>query len=676
MGYIMYFCYGIVHNYLLAILIFTIIVKFMLLPIGILVQKNSIKMVKMFPEINMIKARYYRNQNKISEQQMLLYKREKYSPLIDLIPLFLQIIILVGVVNVIYNPMTHILHIPDEKTDALTKVYIQEEKVDEEQSGLQVMVAQDILDGNHKGMYSKAANKDTLGKISDLNLSWNGLQLAAVPSKQGGKYIFIPIIAALSAFLLCIAQNMASVLQSEQGIVNQIGTTIFSVMLSLYLGFFVPAGVGFYWIFSNLFAIFQLFLLNYFINPKKYIDYAALEESRKILQYMDGNRDEVKKKKLRDPFQKKCNWDYSRFIRTENKKLVFYAEGKGFYKYFKDIIEEILKKSDIVIHYITSDPEDTVFSLENERFKVYYVNGRKLIYLMLKMDAEIVVMTTPDLEKYHIKRSIVRDDIEYIYIPHGINSGNLTLRKNALDYFDTAFVANQIGIDEMRAVEKYNDAPAKRLVKFGSCLIDNMMDSYEEYCKTTYNHDKKKILIAPSWQMDNIMDVCIEDLLDRMKTNDYQIVVRPHPQYVRHCSERLLLLREKYKGDTNIEFQFDFTSNTIVYEADLLVTDWSSIAFEYAFATLHPVLFVNTPMKIMNLDYDKIDIEPVDLTLRHMVGTTIEVGNYDNLCGIIYDLLTTSKYSKESLADIRNEYLFNIGKSGKVGAAYILKRLE
>ncbi len=675
MGYVMYACYGLVHNYLLAIVLFTILIRVVLLPISIWLHKNSIKMVKMLPDINMIKARYYGNKDKISEQQMKLYKKESYHPLADVIPLLLQVVILLGVVNVIYNPMTHILHIPSEDIKSLVVTYADKENVSLESSGIQVMTAQDIIDGNNLEVYGNAVSSETLNHIRSLNLSWNGFSLAAIPSKSGGIYIAVPFLAAFCALLLCFAQNKVNVLQSEQGMLNKIGTTLLSVLLSLYLGFFVPAGVGFYWICSNLTAIAQLFLLNCLINPKKYVDYQALNESRDLLKYMDGNQDQKKNRLNRDPYQKKCNRDYRRFLKQEDKRLVFYSENKGFYKFFKDMIEEILEHSQLVIDYVTSDPEDNVFQLESERFRTYYVSGRKLIYLMLKMDADMVVMTTPDLEKYHIKRSIVRADIEYVYVPHGINSSNLTLRKNALDYFDTAYVANQNGIDEMRALEEFNEAHKKRLVKFGSCLIDDMILSYGEYCKDIQPAKKKRILIAPSWQTDNIMDVCVDELLNVMKDMDCDIIVRPHPQYVRHCRKQLLELEAQYRDCSNIEFQMDFSSNRVVYEADVLITDWSSIAFEYAFSTLHPVLFINTPMKIMNLDYDKIDITPVDIILRNKVGVSVDLEQISGIKENIEKLLYSSDYSKEQMEKIREQYLFNVGKSGKIGAAYIMKRL-
>ena len=85
--------------------------------------------------------------------------------------------------------------------------------------------------------------------------------------------------------------------------------------------------------------------------------------------------------------------------------------------------------------------------------KVYYKNRHigenRLIVLMMKLEADLCVMTTPDLENFQLKRSYVKKDIEYIYVPHDVNSVNLAFRKEALDHFDTIFAS---GIHNMYAI--------------------------------------------------------------------------------------------------------------------------------------------------------------------------------------------------------------------------------
>ncbi len=505
-----------------------------------------------------------------------------------------------------------------------------------------------------------------------LNMFFLGLDLSVVPSQTGGISIIVPILAALSAWLMCFAQNKANVLQVEQSKVNQISTLLLSVGLSLYLGFFVAAGVGLYWIVGNLLSIVQLYLLNAWINPKKYIDYAELDESKKALdkvkQYSSSSKTGQSKE---DAIREKQ--DYKRFMKYGEKQIVFYSEKNGFYKYFQSVIEIILRKTDIVIHYITSDPKDEVFALANDNFHVYYIGENKLIVLMMKMEADIVCMTMPDLQKYHIKRSMVKNDIEYVYIDHGIGSVNMMLRKHALDYFDTIFASNDLAYREIRAMEKTYHLKEKNLVKWGSGLIDNMIEAYNQ--KKREPNKKKTILIAPSWQDGNLLDLCIDSILEQILKKDYLVILRPHPQYVRHFEEKLLALAERYKAYDNFELQLDFSSNDTVFNADVLMTDWSGIGYEYSFTTLKPTLFINTPMKVMNPDYKEIGVVPFDIEIRDQVGISVETDKLSILGDVIDRLLEGKEYSKEAMAVVRDKYLYNVSKSGPIGADYLIGKL-
>lgn len=620
----MYCCYNLLPNYFISIILFTFSTKMVLLPVSLWVQKNSIKMVKMQPEMNFIRAKYFGNGEKISEEQYELYKREHYQPLADLIPLALQLILLMGVIDVINHPEEHIFR----------------------------------------------------GNPGVLDTMLGSLDLSSIPAEVGGTAYLIPLVAAFSAWFMCFIQNRINVLQSEQGKINQMGTMILSIGLSLYLGFFVKTGVGIYWTFSNLFSVLQLYFLNIIMNPKKYIDYEALEKSREELRSASAFERQNKKKFFeKDPYRKKEKADYKRFFRDYEMQLVFYSEKNGFYKYFQNIIETLLEKSDVVINYITSDPNDIVFEMESERFKPYYIGENKLIVLMMKMEADIVVMTTPDLESFHIKRSLVRKDNEYIYVPHDVNSPNLTFRKEALDHFDTIFSSGPLCTKEIRKREKKYRLPEKRIIEWGSGVIDNMIRSYDAMDQR--EKAVREILIAPSWQKDNILSSCIEEILEKLEGHGYRIIVRPHPQFVRHDADRLEYLRGKFHMDErdDMEMQTDFSSNSTVYQADIVITDWSSIAFEYSFATLKPSLFINTPMKIMNEDYEELGITPIDIELRSRIGKSVDLDQLETLPKVVDELLNNNAFSKESLEKIRNEYIYQIGHSGEVGAEYIMDRL-
>lgn len=671
-GQIMYGCYRIFHNYGISIIVFTVITKIILMPISVLVQKNSIKMVKMYPEMNRIKAKYFGSKDLISEAQYKLYQREKYHPMLDLLPVVLQLVILMGVVDVIYRPISHLLHISKEWINVLTDTYCRISSVSPEIGSIQVQIVDSIQNPVYLDAYRQVVSDDILRAIAGIDMHFLGIDLGAVPSQVWGITVMIPLLAALSSWIMCFAQNKVNVLQAEQGKANQITTLLISVGLSLYLGFFVPAGVGVYWILSNLAAILTLFLLNACINPKHYIDYEALAASRAELEKVQKYSASGTKKK-HDEYAKKEAEDYKRFQKYGEKQLVFYSEKNGFYKYYQNVIETILDKTDITIHYVTSDPKDEVFALANDKFRVYYVGENKLIILMMKLEADMVVMTMPDLQKYHIKRSLVKEDIEYVYLDHGIGSDNLMLRKHALDYFDTIFASNEIGKAEIRAQEKCYGLKEKTIVEFGSCLIDNMIEAHR--ADSSYQNEKPTILIAPSWQEDNILDLCIHEILDQLLGRGYHVIVRPHPQYVRHFEEKLHQLSHQYAEKKDFELQMDFSSNATVFRADILMTDWSSIAYEYSFTTLKPTLFINTPMKVMNPDYEEIGVVPFDIEIRNKIGISVDLDRLNEINALTESLLNDRMFSKEEMEKTRANYLYHVGTSGEIGAKYMIRKL-
>ena len=464
-------CYQLLGNYVLAIIGFTVLTKIILLPVSLWMQRNSIRMVELMPELNDLKIKYYGDKETIAEETQALYKRRHYHQFASMLPMVIQLVLLVGVIEAVRV----------------------------------------LLEGSES-------------------------MLSGYPAQEGGIALLMPLAAGAAALLLGLAQNRFNPLQREQGKAEQWMTNGLSILISLVLGTFVPLGVGVYWIASNLLTIGQQMLLNAVINPKKYVDYEALRRSKAELAKINSLSSHVSKE---DKQREKA--DYKRFFSIANKHLVFYSESSGFYKYFQNIIEALLARSNVVIHYITSDPKDQIFRIAQEqpRIKPYYIGEKRLITLMMKMDADIVVMTMPDLENYHIKRSYVRKDVEYIFLFHGPLSMHMAMRKGCVDHFDTIFSVGPHTTEEVRKIEEVYNLPPKKIVECGYGLLENLRREYLQYSEHAQKDTRIKVLIAPSWQSGNIMEEALEPILDALEGEDIDIVVRPHPQYVRHFSNRI-----------------------------------------------------------------------------------------------------------------------------------------
>ncbi len=678
LGYLLKLCYDIFKDYGVSIIMFTLLTKVVLFPVSLLVQKNSVKMIKMKPELDQLKYQYIDDKDALLEAQSALYKKEKYSPFAGMIPLLIQLPLIFGLIDVVYRPLKHILHMPAEVINAFIEKTKELSGLAELGSSPELKVMQYVANPENAEAFLSLENGALAGmdvsgfmaQMQSINMNFLGIDLSSVPTLAFNLLLLIPVFAGISALVMCIEQNRVNVLQLEQGFFGRWGMTIFMIAFSTYFAFLVPGGVGLYWIFGNLFSIPVMYIVNMIYDPKKYIDYKTLNSMK------EKAKEEARINRENRALSKKYYKEITKGDNFQKMDLVFYSEGSGFYKYFENIIDAILKNSDITITYITSDPKDAIFKKNEPRIKPYYISGNQLITLMMKLECKIVVMTTPDLEKYHIKRSKMKKNIEYIYVDHGCTSLNLTYRTGALDHFDTIFAVSRSQGLEVRAMEALRGTHKKRIVKCGYGLIDNMLEAYNSKEKPV--HEKPVILIAPSWQYDNILDSCIDDIVNDIVCDKYKVIIRPHPQYIKRFPIRMEEMFERYKDKLGDDFiiQTDFSSTDTVYNSDILITDWSAIAFEYSFTTQRPTLFVNTQMKVVNKDYEKISIVPFDITGRNQIGRSVEKSECGEISKTVEDFLAHKDDYAEQIGKLRDEYFYNLGTSGEAGADYIIRRIK
>jgi YidC/Oxa1 family membrane protein insertase len=188
------------------------------------------------------------------------------------------------------------------------------------------------------------------------------------------------------------------------------------------------------------------------------------------------------------------------------------------------------------------------------------------------------------------------------------------------------------------------------------------------------------VLIAPSWQEGNILESCGTNLFEPLLAAGYDVTVRPHPQYIRRYPQKLERLMADCKGydETRFRFQLNFSSNETVFSSDLVVTDWSNIGYEYAMATTKPVLFINTPRKIVNEAWTEADAEKYapDDKIRSLIGITLNPEDVRDQAAQAVDTLIAGRAQyAQTLETVRRERLYHFGESGKYGAQYLIERM-
>lgn len=677
LGFVIYFAYRLTGSYGMAIVAFAIIVKIVIFPVMAIAHRNSIRLLQLQPAIDVLKHRFAGDKEGLNEAQHELFQKERYNPLMGVLPLIVQLFLVMGMLQVMYHPLQHMLRLDSNVIDVLVQALHSIEGVQlgfaEQLDVFEVFagnshVFQSVLGGLPNG-------NEIFNTIAGTELYFLGLNLGATPSLLNPSWeLIIIVLSGIVALIFCLVQNAISPGALSQSARTNRGLTIFTVSLSVYFAWALPVGVGLYWTVGNTAAIGVVLLLNLLFPPKKLAAKAIahIQKTRPTPEQLKKEREQKKEYSIREKH------DIAQF-KSAKKQVVFYALTGGQYRYYKNTIEYILENSDVTVHYLTNDPTDAVLNLEHEHFKSYYASQQKTIRLMLHLDCDIMATTVTCLQIYHMKRSIVRDDIEYIFVPHTLASLHVVMRATACDHFDTVMCVGAHNIAEVRRRETLAKLPKKKLIKAGYGLYDQLATSYESIVAQATTHAKPRILIAPSWQIDNILDLCIDELLPALLGQGYEITIRPHPQYIRLFPERMSALQKQYadyvtKGE--LDFGLNFADNNSVFTADLLITDWSNIAFEFAYCTLKPCVFINTPMKVMNPSYKQYGVEIVDITLRDKVGVSIDVDNISSAKETVTSLLSSKDDYKEQITQVIEQYLYYPRRNGEAGGKYIINQLE
>ncbi|MDR0963973.1 MAG: YidC/Oxa1 family membrane protein insertase, partial [Clostridium sp.] len=201
LGYLMYLCYAIAKNYGVAIILFTLLSKIILFPLSISVQKNSIRMVGLQPKMDEIKAHYAGDKDRIADEQIKLYDGEKYSPAMGCLPTLIQIPLILGLINVIYNPLQHLLHISKDTISLLTAKTAQLLGVSELGAGAELQIIDAIHNPSYANAFMSLQNtipdfSSVFERIQEMDVSFLGLNLGMTPSFLNWTSLsWIPIIS-------------------------------------------------------------------------------------------------------------------------------------------------------------------------------------------------------------------------------------------------------------------------------------------------------------------------------------------------------------------------------------------------------------------------------------------------------------------------------------------------
>ncbi len=318
--------------------------------------------------------------------------------------------------------------------------------------------------------------------------------------------------------------------------------------------------------------------------------------------------------------------DVMRFVQLPEKqrKLVFYSEGKNYWPHLEGLVNEVLETIDIPVCYVSSSEDDPGLLLEHKNYQSFLIGeGFVRNWLFENIEVDVMVMTMPDLHQYQLKRS--KHKVHYVYVQHSLVSLHMIYRKGAFDYYDTIFCAGPHHVAEIRAMEAAYDLPPKNLVEHGYQRLEALKREAEGYSRERKaGAARKHVLIAPSWGPEGTIESGVGlELVDQLLQNGFRVTLRPHPQTVRYSKKRIDMILRKHENNSLFSYEASVDGQKSLHESDVMISDWSGAALDYAFGLNKPVLFIDVPRKINNPDYEVLEIEPIEVGIREVIGDVV-----------------------------------------------------
>lgn len=331
LGYVLWFIYRFISNYFVAIFLFTVLIRAITFPLSLKSQKSQADRARLAPRLERLQKKYAQDKQKLQQKQMELYEKEGVSMTGGCLPMLLQMVILMGIISVIYSPMTHLARIPAPVINATVSAVTLNPDVPEENK-----VHPDKLQGYYRELetlkviepnkqiildaINGLSEEDRAGKTAEEyyeemnqireDFSFFGRTLLDSPWNERGFaginiLWLIPLISGLTAFASSLISlhytkqlNASGEKMPGQGCSNVMMLAMMP-LFSLFITFGVPGGVGIYWICSNIIAVVQTVILNNIYNPAKIRAQAEAEyEERRRKKAEDKKR--LKEARLRE----------------------------------------------------------------------------------------------------------------------------------------------------------------------------------------------------------------------------------------------------------------------------------------------------------------------------------------------------------------------------------------
>jgi len=366
------------------------------------------------------------------------------------------------------------------------------------------------------------------------------------------------------------------------------------------------------------------------------------------------------------------DWRDSRRFRAlppRDRNIVFYSETHQDWHHLQPLIDFLTERLSRTVCHISSEPT-VAFPAPRPNQHTFRVGAGVLCtWLFQTLKADVMVLTMLDLHNFQLKRSI--HPVHYVYVFHSMGSTHMVDHENSYDHYESLLPTGPHHVAELRRREELKGLPAKHIFPYGYPRLERLAEVAAAAPRRSSS--PTTVLLAPTWGEQSTLNVCGEPLIAALLDGGIRVILRPHYQTGRLAPRLVEGLVARFGAHPGFRHVERMEESGSLLESDLLISDWSAMAIEYALGFGKPVLFVDVPPRVRNPKWAELGIEPMEMRIRRELGAILPLDRIADAPRYVAELVAGAADFCERTVSLRESWTFNFGHSVEAGAREIAR---
>ena len=362
---------------------------------------------------------------------------------------------------------------------------------------------------------------------------------------------------------------------------------------------------------------------------------------------------------------------YNLMGRSKNKNIfyntkmpIIFGEGREYWDTFQPIITELMRKK-IPFRYFTFDVHDKALKIDSPFMHSKLLRKNILGFSQLsKSVAPVMLATSPNIgtKNHPFERPSKVKNLVHIF--HSVADISY-YKKGSLDHYDSVILAGDFQINAIRTIEKKRNLKRKKLIAMGLPYLDKLYQNR----KNNLAYDKKTLLVGSSWGEKGCLHAYGIGFIIELADAGYEVIIRAHPysyqvevDFIRTCERQT----EKYK---NITWDRKISPEDSMQKSSLLISDTSSLRFDYALTYEKPVISLEIPKENLS-SFEADDLREIwGERATYEIGRFIKENDIKTLPVILKEMLAQGDHI--NLKEFGQKTIKNLGNSSEYIADYL-----